>query len=182
MPKISPKIIFFILIMLLFAPFSLIASENGFIDQLMPDNPFYFIKVFKERISLILTLDPQKKAEKALKYSKEKLQEAEKMSNFNNKKALRKALGLYQYYINLINDLGVTKNINIANLKQTIDKYSNNNESVKALYEKLPPPNKTTLKEFLNRGITAFKKIFIFLIELIFKIKNFFQGIIKQFS
>lgn len=169
-------------ILFLFIPFSLTANDKGFIDQLMPNSPFYFIKTFRERISLILTIDPQRRIEKALEYSKEKLQEAKEMSNLNNKEGLRKALNLYQDYIKLINDLSITKNIDIAPIKQKISKYTNNNEIVKSLYEKLPPPNHDTFKEFLNRGLTAFKKIFVFLIELIFKIKEFLRNLVQQLS
>lgn len=181
MLKTISKIKIFLLITLLLAPFSLIASDESFIDQLMPNSFFYFIKTFKERISLILILNPQKRAEKALEYSKEKLQEAEKMSNLNNPKALKKALSLYQFYVSMINNISITKNINIDGIKEKLAQYSNN-ESVKSLYEQLPPPNQDTFKEFLERGTNAFKKIFIFLIELVFKIKEFLQNLVKQFS
>lgn len=181
MKKLNKKALFIIILTIfIFIPFlTFSASNEGFIDSLTPDNNFYFLKTFKERISLIMTLDPQKKIEKAFAFSKEKLNEAKKMMNVNNRQAANKAIDLYRYYVGLIYEISDKKAIDITKIKQKLAKYTEN-EAVQNMYKNLPPPNKSSLKEFFQRGANAFKRIFLFLIELIFKIKDFLKNLISK--
>lgn len=170
------KTLIIVLLIALLAPYSLMASTGNFIDNLMPDSPFYFLKSFKERVALIFTIDPQQRAEKALEYAKEKAYEAQQMTNTNNPSAVSKALGLYQYYMGIINDLASKSGTNIGNIKQKATDFANNDQSLKTMYQNLPPANQTTLMELLNRGVTSFKAIFIFLWESLFKIRDYLQS------
>lgn len=174
------KIVVITLLFALFTPYLAMARDNGWFDTLMPNSPFYFIKAFKERLLLILTLDPQKRAEKAFEYSKEKISEMQQMTNLNNPEALRKALSSYQYYIGVINSLASQKGVNINDIKQKLDSYSKNDEALRGIYQNLPPANKSSLRLFLNRGVVSFKNIFVFLFNSLFQIKAFFQNLILK--
>ena len=68
---------------------------------LTPANPFYFLDALGEGIHLLFTTDPEKEAQLAMSYAQEKLAEAEAMSMKNNPKAINKAAGQYEKYLNL---------------------------------------------------------------------------------
>jgi len=70
---------------------------------LTPDSPFYFFDTLGEKIDLLFTFSPEKKAEKALQHAEEKLAEAQVMSEENKPKATDIANNNYQDSLNLAN-------------------------------------------------------------------------------
>jgi len=67
---------------------------------LTPASPFYFLDTFGENVSLLFTGSPEGKANKQLSYANEKLAEAKETAYRGNGKAARKAVDLYENYLN----------------------------------------------------------------------------------
>lgn len=69
-----------------------------------PDNPFYFLDVWGEKIGLFFAFSHEGKIGKALTYSEEKLAEASVLVEKGKSGALPKATGLYERYVTLANE------------------------------------------------------------------------------
>lgn len=74
------------------------AGELGVAEpQLLPDNPFYFLKTWARNINIAFTFDNVKKAELESRFSNEKIIELQKMSaNGANSESMKKAVENYQ--------------------------------------------------------------------------------------
>jgi len=68
---------------------------------LTPASPFYFFDAAFENVSLFFTFNPEKKAQKALKYADERLEEAKESASDNKLKAVEKAMEGYEKVISL---------------------------------------------------------------------------------
>jgi len=68
---------------------------------ILPDNNFYFLKIWKEQIQLFFTFNAQKKAKKYLHLSEVRLAEYQKMIEKNKPEIAQKSLEKYQKQLNL---------------------------------------------------------------------------------
>ena len=71
---------------------------------LMPDNPFYFLDVWGEKIGLFFAFSHEAKIGKALTYSEEKLAETSALTQKGKVEKLPTATGLYEKYVAVAND------------------------------------------------------------------------------
>ena len=65
----------------------------------LPDQPFYFLKRFRENVGLILTLDPVKKEEKRLAIAQERLAEAGKLFEMGKADLAQKTVVNYTHQV-----------------------------------------------------------------------------------
>lgn len=94
------KILMSFVVVLFMSTLVLAADDNNLPDPgLTPDSPWYFLDSWGERLSLFFTFDNVKKAEKAEKFSEEKLAEAQKMADENKTDKIDVALGKYNDYL-----------------------------------------------------------------------------------
>jgi len=70
---------------------------------LTPNSPFYFLDTFFEKVSLVFTFNTEKKIQKAIRYSEEKLAEVKVMIEENKTESLEKATYRYQEVLSLAN-------------------------------------------------------------------------------
>lgn len=79
--------------------------QAGILDELpgpeiMPDSPFYFLKVWYEKIVTFLSFGDARKAERYSKLAERRLHEAEKMIEKGEEKLTEKLLEEYEKFIN----------------------------------------------------------------------------------
>lgn len=97
------RLLFIITISVLF----LISATNiqaGILDELpgpevMPDNPFYFLKVWYEKIITFFSFGDTKKAERYTKLAERRLYEAEKMAEKGKEKITQRLLKEYEKFL-----------------------------------------------------------------------------------
>ena len=93
MKKLSFLISFLLLTAVFTAPLSVSAAQNAGIK---PGSFFYgFVTTF-EKVNLFFTFNPEKKAEKALKYAEKRLAEAEEVAGDKNSDAVKTAISGYE--------------------------------------------------------------------------------------
>ncbi|MDP3935146.1 MAG: DUF5667 domain-containing protein [Candidatus Giovannonibacteria bacterium] len=93
MKKLSFVISFLLLTAVFTAPLSVSAAESAGIK---PGSFFYgFVTTF-EKVNLFFTFNPEKKAEKALKYAEKRLAEAEAVAGDKNSDAVKTAISGYE--------------------------------------------------------------------------------------
>ena len=93
----STFLLLFIVSILIF-PVSVSAETKA---GLTPSSPFYFLDITFEKIGLFFTLNTEKRIEKYLKYSEERLAEAEEVANENKPELVEKAIKNYEKNISL---------------------------------------------------------------------------------
>jgi len=109
----SPKIIGLGLIILIFSFFFLSpniqadssiegtkSSENLKRLEIMPDNPFYFLKIWYEKIVLFFTFDATKKAERYKAFAEKRVYEMKKMAEEGKDSLIKKAKNICESYLN----------------------------------------------------------------------------------
>jgi len=98
------RLLFVIVILVLFLFFAFNAKAS-ILDELpgpeiMPDSPFYFLKVWYEKIVTFLSFGDARKAERYSKLAERRLQEAEKMVEKGEDKLTEKLLEEYEKFVN----------------------------------------------------------------------------------
>lgn len=98
---------FLISIILIFAIIPVFTLGQSVLDLpkpgLTPNSPFYFIDTLFEKISLTFTFNVEKKIQKAIRYSEEKLAEIKIMIEENKTESIEKATSRYQKVLNSAN-------------------------------------------------------------------------------
>lgn len=121
MPETSKKLLFLLFsgIILFSASASVYAASNQ--TDLLPNNPFYFIKDIEREVQALLTFNPVKKAELRLSFANEKLYEAQQLAEINSKdtEVLTKALDGYKQETD-----------KVASYTKTLKKDSPNNKAL----------------------------------------------------
>lgn len=113
--------------------FALLFSANNnvlakFPDELpgpevMPDSPFYFLKIWWEKIITFISFGDTKKAERYSKIAERRLYEAEEMAKKGQEKLTKKLLREYEkYFDKTLNKLEEIKQQTKKKIKQEIKK------------------------------------------------------------
>lgn len=99
------KTIILTLILSLLLPTVVLAQDTITLPSagVTPDNPFYFLDIWGEKIGLFFAFSHEGKIGKALTYSEEKLAEASALAEKGKPEKLPKATGPYEAYIALAN-------------------------------------------------------------------------------
>src|SRR3990167_9258555 len=85
-----------VMMLLLLLSFSVLA-QTEVKPGLLPDNTFYFMDILSEKMSLAFTLDKEKRVEKQLRFSDEKLSELEALSMKEKVEEKSYSVGRKQY-------------------------------------------------------------------------------------
>jgi len=98
-------IIFTIIFSFLFSIVNVHAVQAKFPDDLpgpeiMPDSPFYFLKILWEKLVIFLTFNTVKKAEKYKVFAEKRAYEAQEMLKKGKEELAEKAKELYKFYLN----------------------------------------------------------------------------------
>ena len=96
------KILFSLIVLsLLIGGFSVLAQDNTLPSPgLIPDSPFYFLKVWKEQIQLFFTFGAENKAKQYLHLSDVRLAEYQKMIEKGKTEIAQKTLDKYEKQLN----------------------------------------------------------------------------------
>jgi hypothetical protein len=123
------------ILLLMFTPLAFAVETQEVEAGLTPDNSFYFLDKWGEGISLALTFDNEKKAEKHLEYAKERIAELESNS-FEKQYSEKQITDLEQRFENHIqkaNKNAVSKDlsdkIDALNKTQSKNKVTNSNKN-----------------------------------------------------
>ncbi len=68
--------------------------------HLMPDNTFYFLKIWYEKVVIFFTFDLVKRAERYKTFAEKRLYEGQEMIREGKQELAQKQEGLYKYYLN----------------------------------------------------------------------------------
>lgn len=68
--------------------------------ELMPDSPFYFLKIWWEKIVIFFTFDAVKKADKYVTFAEKRIYEAKEMLEKGKDELAEKAKEKYRIYLN----------------------------------------------------------------------------------
>lgn len=122
-----------------------------------PGSFFYFFDTTFEKLSLFLTFNPEKKAQKALEYADERLAEVQAIAEEKNPDAVKTAIANYESNIALatekskeVKDKGQVENL----LTLITDNTSKNQEILTSVLAKVPDE----AKEAITRAIEASRK------------------------
>lgn len=101
--RIMKKVI--ILVIIFTFIFSVNTVEARFPDDLpgpeiMPDSPFYFLKLFWEKVVLFFTFGAERKAEKYITFAEKRAYEAKQMLEEGKEELAEKLRETYKYYLN----------------------------------------------------------------------------------
>lgn len=123
---------------------------------LTPNSPFYFLDTIDEKISLFFTFDKVKKAQKAEKFSEEKLAEAKQMSDDNTTDKIDVALNKYDEYLNeAIDDANTAKDEgkNVDEVLATVSEAIQKHLVVLAeVYAKVPEQAKSAIQNAITNS------------------------------
>ncbi|MBI2624772.1 MAG: trypsin-like peptidase domain-containing protein [Candidatus Nealsonbacteria bacterium] len=121
---------------------------------LTPDSPFYFFDTLGERLNLLLTFSPEKKAEKAIRLAEEKLAEVRVMAEKNKTTALASANQGYQNLLELANQKtqeAKEKGKDVEELAILItEKTLKHQEVLIEVFEKVPEEAKTAIQNAIE--------------------------------
>ncbi len=147
------KLIALVLILSLFlGSGGVILAKNN--DQLpdpglTPDSPFYFLKMWRERIVMLFTFSSQSKVERALSYSQEKMAEFKLMAQEGKIEATEKAKREYENYLNKANGNIEKLKAQGKNVEELVTKVSEatskHGEVLQKVYEKVPDSAKEAI-------------------------------------
>ncbi len=147
------KLIALVLILSLFlGSGGVILAQNN--DQLpdpglTPDSPFYFLKMWRERIVMFFTFSSQSKVERALSYAQEKMAEFKLMAQKNKMKATEKAKREYENYLDKVNENIEKLRTRGKNVEELVTKVSEatfkHEEVLQKVYEKVPDSAKEAI-------------------------------------
>ena len=68
--------------------------------EIMPDSPFYFLKIWYEKIILFFTFDSTKKAERYKTFAEKRIYEIKKMLEKGKESLAKKSEKIYKSYLN----------------------------------------------------------------------------------
>lgn len=68
--------------------------------HLMPDSPFYFLKIWYEKVVIFFTFNVAKKAERYKTFAEKRLYEGQQMIKEGKQDLANKEKDLYKYYLN----------------------------------------------------------------------------------
>lgn len=97
--KIKPKASIFLIILILF-PQATAGRLELPVPGVTPDNIYYPLDIWAEKIILFFTFNAEKKIEKSLLYADEKLAEINKMTRENRDFRIERAINNYEDYLN----------------------------------------------------------------------------------
>ncbi len=148
------KIIFLILISSFLLTPSVFAEENNVGETsapnqsssisknkkagLTPDSPIYFLDTIGERMGMFFTFSKKKRAEKALKYAQEKIEEIKIMIARKKQEAINKATQRYEQLIELAQNEKDEAEKQGENIKEVFDKIVEVVEESKKVLEQFP--------------------------------------------
>ena len=160
------KLIVLILILSLFlGSGGVILAQNN--DQLpdpglTPDSPFYFLKMWRERIVMFFTFSPQSKVERALSYSQEKMAEFKLMAQEGKIKATEKARREYENYLNKANRNIEKLKARGKNVEELVTKVSEatfkHKGVLQKVYEKVPDKAKEAILKAMEASMKGHER------------------------
>jgi len=154
MKKLSFLISFLLLTAVFTAPLSVSAAQNAGIK---PGSFFYgFVTTF-EKVNLFFTFNPEKKAEKALKYAEKRLAEAEEVAGDKNSDAVKTAISGYEKNIAIASE--ASKKVKDETKAETLlnliaDNASKHQEILSDVLSKVPDE----AKEAITKALEASRK------------------------
>jgi len=135
--------------------------------NLLPDNPFYFLKNWSRSVRLFFTFNPVRKLELKSKFSNERLLEARKMIRKNkDPEKIKKAIEKYQESLDKIKDISQKikeKAEENPRLNKFLDKWTQqqvlHQKILQKLEEKVPPEVLKRIKEARERHLKRFGEV-----------------------
>lgn len=139
---------------------------------LTPDSPFYFLKIWKEKIQLFFTFGEENKAKQHLHLADVRLAEYQKMVEKGKTEIAQKTLEKYEKQLDhALEKAGEAerKGEDVEKLKETIsEKILKHQEVLRGVLEKVPEQ----AKEGIEKAIEASKKGYQTVVEAVSKIKE----------
>ena len=168
---VKQRLFVLILIILLLAP-TFVWAETG--AGITPDSPFYFIDTLSERINLLFTFNPERKARKAIAYSEERRAEAEALVSKNKPQLVKRATSGYEYSFNLAAEKA--KEINDKDKASEVLNLITENSSkhqlvLEDVYNRVPDEAKGAIEQALEVSIKTQEEAFSQIAELKTEVK-----------
>jgi len=165
------KIVLVAIFLCIFTITGVFAQEETVLSSagMTPDNFFYFLDVWREKISLFFTFSSEGKIKKAITYGEEKLAETSALVDKGEYELLPKATGLYEDYIALSNrqtDEIVKEGQNIEDVSTRVAEATSKHLTVlEELLDKVPEQAKDAIEKAItvsmnghNRALSALAK------------------------
>ena len=157
------KLIFSIIIFTFLFGTAVLAQETELPDPgLLPDNPFYFLKTWKESIQTFFTFVEENKAKQFLHLSEVRLAEYQKMIDKGKTEIAKKTLDKYEKQLNHAlekADQAKEKGKDVEKLKEEIsEKILKHQEVLESVLEKVPEQAKQGIERAIEASQKGFEK------------------------
>lgn len=145
------------------SPIVLNETEETIEPIILPDSPLYFLKLFKEKVSLWLTFSPEKEVNKYLKLARLRMAEYQKMLEKGKPETAQKVLARYEETLNKvlekIEELRREKQ-GILKISQDIEQILTKHTSVlQNVLEHVPPQAKESLLKAIEVSKQGLNKV-----------------------
>jgi hypothetical protein len=170
------RILFIIAISTLFLS-SATSIQAGILDELpgpevMPDSPFYFLKIWYEKVITFISFGNIKKAERYSRLAERRLYEAEKMAEKGKEELTKRLLEEYEKHLNKALDKAreikkqaeeKAKEKTKEKIKQVFEKISEstlkNQEVLFRVYELVPNEAKEVIERVIEITKTGYEQV-----------------------
>lgn len=135
------------------------AGEGIYTPRLLPDNPFYFLKTWKEKIEIFLARTPEAKAEKYVEMATRRVAEARQMVEKNKLELVERLMEKHQEHLERAMEMieeAKEKGKDVeAVLERVTEATSTHLQVLAEVYEKVPEQAKEAIEhamEVSSRG------------------------------
>lgn len=143
-------------------PAGILAEEKGINAGLLPDNPLYFLKDWKERVQLFFTFGEEGKAKQFLHLAEVRLAEYQKMIEKGKTEIARKTLEKYEKQLGHALEKAEEakeKGKNVEKLKEEIgEKILKHQEALEGVLEKVPEEAKKGIERAIESSQKGFER------------------------